>query len=108
MHRSDVYKLAKTKICSSQGGECNVAYSSAGLYLLAVWEGIWAALLLESFMEAWFYLHPLTDIIDDPDGQTLCCHNLQVPRVPFKGALQSPFGKVPLVVPFKGAFQNAS
>ena len=46
-------------------------------YLLAVRKGIRATLLLEVVIELRLGLHPLADIVNDPDGQTPCCLHLQ-------------------------------
>lgn len=47
-------------------------------YLLAVWEGIWTAFLLESLVEARLGLHPLAYIVDHPNGQALRTLHLQL------------------------------
>ena len=47
------------------------------LHLLTVGVCIWAAFLLEGIVETGLDLHALTDIIDHPDCQTLCCRHLQ-------------------------------
>ena len=49
-------------------------------HLLAIGEGVWTALFLEGFMEARLHLHPLADIVDDPDSQPLGCHKLHYPH----------------------------
>ncbi len=58
-------------------------------YLLAIGEGVWAAFLLEGFMESGLHLHPLADIVDDPDGQPLGCHKLHCPHTCQDSLLQS-------------------
>ena len=57
-------------------------------HLLAIGEGVWTTLFLEGFMETRLHLHPLADIVDDPDGQPLGCHKLHCPQ-PCQHFLQS-------------------